>query len=147
MPTSARIMAGAGVFVIAALGVACGSSDESTSSTTSPTTSSTSTSATAGGIDAKDLFVNGKPSTGAVACGGCHALAAAGTTGTAGPDLDAIAPDDDAAALVEMIVSPNAEVVDGFAKDVMPQDYGTSLTADEVQALADYIDRTSAHAE
>ncbi|MCB0873491.1 MAG: c-type cytochrome [Actinobacteria bacterium] len=98
-------------------------------------------------VDAKDLFVNGKASTGAVACGNCHALKAAGTTGTAGPNLDEIAPDDDAAVLAEMITDPNAEIVAGYQKDIMPQDYGTSLTADEVQALATYIDENSDHAE
>jgi mono/diheme cytochrome c family protein len=34
----------------------------------------------------KDLFVE--------SCGGCHTLSAAGTSGTIGPDLDDLAPDD-----------------------------------------------------
>jgi mono/diheme cytochrome c family protein len=36
----------------------------------------------------RELFINGDGDTGEPTCGSCHTLAAAGTTGTAGPDLD-----------------------------------------------------------
>lgn len=139
---------------IAALGVAgCGSDSSSSStpaaSTTAPATTtapSTDTTSTAGGaIDGKALFVNGKA--GAAPCGGCHAMKAAGTAGTVGPDLDKIAVADDAAAIAEMITDPNGEIVSGYPKDVMPQDYGTTLTPDEITALSTWIDQNSAHAE
>lgn len=131
---------------VTAIGFAgCGSSGSDTGAATGASTGTdTTTSAT---IDGKDLFVNGKPSSGAVACGGCHALKAAGTTGTAGPDLDKIAPEDKAPQLAEMITDPNGEIVAGYTKDVMPQDYAKTLTADEVTAIATYIDDNSAHAE
>lgn len=124
----------------------CGSSSTTNSSTSTPSTTTQSTATTAA-IDAKALFVSGNAATGAIACGGCHKLAAAGTAGAAGPNLDEIAPDDNAAALTEMIVDPDAEIVDGYSKGLMPTDYSTKLTKDEVAALATYIDKNSAHAE
>lgn len=136
---------GAIAAAVAVLGaVGCGSGGSATDATSSTSSGTSSTGST---IDARDLFVNGKPSTGALACGGCHALAAAGTTATLGPNLDKIATDDDAAALTEMIVDPNAEIVPGYTKDVMPQNYSETLTPAEVQALAVYIDESSEHAE
>lgn len=73
-------------------------------------------------------------------CGGCHALAAAKSGGVTGPNLDEyIAADDDAAAIEEMIVEPNAEVVKGFPPNVMPQDYGQTLTPKELEDLVQYL--------
>src|SRR6266545_2873470 len=47
-----------------------------------PGTGATSTAATGGGAEnGKQIFI-------AQGCGGCHALSAAGTNGTTGPDLD-----------------------------------------------------------
>ena len=34
------------------------------------------------------LFVSGKPDTGAIGCGSCHTMKAGGTSGTIGPNLD-----------------------------------------------------------
>ena len=34
------------------------------------------------------LFVSGKPDTGAIGCGSCHTMKAAGASGTIGPNLD-----------------------------------------------------------
>ena len=137
---------------VVALGVAgCGSDDTSgDASTPAPTPTAVTTApgtSTTAALDGKELFINGKASTGAIGCGGCHALKAAGTAGAVGPDLDKIATADDAEALAEMITDPNGEIVEGYTKDVMPQDYGTKLTPDEVQAIATYIDDNSAHAE
>ena len=79
-------------------------------------------------------------------CGGCHALAAAGSTGAIGPDLDkSLAPDDHAADIEEMITDPNAEVVPGYPPNVMPQDYGKSLSKTQLNDLVQYlIDATPA---
>ncbi|MFN8108738.1 MAG: c-type cytochrome [Thermoleophilia bacterium] len=160
-------LVGAVAAAVAALGVAgCGSSSSSSSasSTSTPTTSAGTTTApaTTGGsttapattgasttaaIDAKALFLNGKSSTNAMACAGCHVLKAAGAAGTAGPSLDELATDDNAAAIKTMITDPNGEIVDGYQKNVMPQDYAKSLTPAEISALATYIDKNSLHAE
>lgn len=73
-------------------------------------------------------------------CGGCHTLAAAKAGGVTGPNLDEfLAPDDDSAAVEEMIVEPNAEVVKGFPPDVMPQNYGQSLSKKEIEDLVQYL--------
>ena len=89
-------------------------------------------------IDAKKLFVEGNGQ--GTACGACHTLAVAGTTGTTGPNLNKfIEAGDDEAAIKEMIVKPNAEIAKGYQASIMPQNYGTTLTAAEITALAKYI--------
>lgn len=73
-------------------------------------------------------------------CGGCHTLAAAETGGTVGPNLDEfLAPADNAAALEEMIVEPNAEIAKGYPANVMPSNYGQLLSAKELQDLIQYL--------
>lgn len=88
-------------------------------------------------IDAKKLFVAGKGQ--ATACGACHTLAAAGTNGKVGPNLNQALKADNQAAIKEMIVNPNKEIAKGFAAGVMPPSYGTTLTPAEIDALAAYI--------
>lgn len=73
-------------------------------------------------------------------CGGCHTLAAAGSGGVTGPNLDEfLAPDDDAAAIEEMITAPNAEIAKGFPPNVMPPNYGQTLTSKELEDLVQYL--------
>jgi mono/diheme cytochrome c family protein len=73
-------------------------------------------------------------------CGGCHTLAAAKSGGVSGPNLDEfLAPDDDSAAVEEMIVDPNAEIAEGYSANVMPQNYGELLSAKEIEDLVKYL--------
>jgi mono/diheme cytochrome c family protein len=72
-------------------------------------------------------------------CGSCHTLAAAGSTGTVGPDLDGALAGQDEAYIEESIVDPNAQVAPGQPPDVMPQDFGTVLTPEELRALVQYL--------
>lgn len=73
-------------------------------------------------------------------CGTCHTLAAAGSTGETGPNLNQfLAPDDTTAGVEEMIVDPNAELAEGYPPNVMPQDYGQTLSQTEVRELAEYL--------
>lgn len=72
-------------------------------------------------------------------CGGCHTLAAAGSTGTTGPDLDGALKGKDEAFIDESIVDPNAEVAKGYPPDVMPQTFGDSLSPEELDALVQYL--------
>ncbi len=73
-------------------------------------------------------------------CGGCHTLAAAGTTGATGPDLDEfLAPDDTTAGVEEMLVEPNSELAEGYPANVMPQDYGQTFSKAEIHQLAEYL--------
>jgi cytochrome c oxidase subunit 2 len=80
--------------------------------------------------DGKQLFASN--------CGSCHTLGDAGTTGTAGPNLDESLPGEDVAAIRTSIVDPGAEVVDGFT-NIMPGDYEAKLGAAGVDALAEYL--------
>jgi len=73
-------------------------------------------------------------------CGGCHTLAAAGSGGVTGPNLNEyLAPDDNAAGVEEMIVDPNAEIAEGYPANVMPQNYGEALTPKELKDLVQYL--------
>lgn len=82
------------------------------------------------------LFVAGKDD--AQACGSCHALDAARTQATTGPDLDTILKGMSAKEIEKAIVDPSAELTPGFS-DVMPKDYGEALTDKELQELVDYL--------
>lgn len=73
-------------------------------------------------------------------CGNCHTFAAAGTTGTTGPNLDEyLAPDDNAAGIEEMIVDPEAEIAEGYSAGVMPTTYGQTIPAEELEQLVQFL--------
>lgn len=72
-------------------------------------------------------------------CGSCHTLEAAGTSGTAGPDLDKTLEGKDADYVRRGIVEPDAEIVEGFSAGVMPSDYGDKLSNKELRQLVDFI--------
>jgi mono/diheme cytochrome c family protein len=72
-------------------------------------------------------------------CGSCHALQAAGTAGTTGPDLDEVLAGKDAKYIEQQIVDPNSQITQGFPPDVMPQDFETSLTPQDLKGLVDYL--------
>lgn len=73
-------------------------------------------------------------------CGTCHTFAAAGSTGTVGPDLNEyLAPDDNAAGIEEMIVNPEAEIAEGYSGGVMPQTYGQSIGTEELGQLVEFL--------
>jgi len=75
-----------------------------------------------------------------IGCGGCHTLAAAGSTGETGPNLgESLAPDDNTAGIEEMILHPNEEIVEGYPPNVMPQNYGQTLSPAEVHELAEFL--------
>jgi cytochrome c oxidase subunit 2 len=109
--------------------------------TTAPPAATTGPSTQA--IDAKDLFANGSKS-GATACGGCHKLSDAGTTGGVGPDLDTAIKGRDAAFIKQSIVDPGADVTKGFANGIMPGNYGQVLSAPEIDALVGYLEKVAA---
>jgi cytochrome c oxidase subunit II len=72
------------------------------------------------------------------ACDSCHTLAAAGATGTTGPDLDEALADLSEEQIRESIVEPDAEVTEGFAPGLMPR-YGDTLSQEQVDALVEYL--------
>ena len=85
------------------------------------------------------LFVSGNPDTGAIGCGSCHTMKAAGASGTIGPNLDKELTADPASAARESIVDPNKEIIPGYSANVMPTNYGTALTKQELDALVTYV--------
>ena len=90
--------------------------------------------ATGGGkakVDGKAIFAD-------QSCGGCHTLADAGSNGATGPDLDKVLKGKDAAFVKESIVDP-AAVVEGGFPNVMPTNYGETLSPAELNALVKYL--------
>jgi cytochrome c oxidase subunit II len=71
-------------------------------------------------------------------CGGCHVLAAAGTSGQTGPDLDEALQGQDDAMIEESITDPNKEISPGYGENIMPNTYG-SLPQEELDALVNYL--------
>jgi cytochrome c oxidase subunit II len=84
-----------------------------------------------GAPDGEQLFA-------ANGCDSCHTLSAAGANGDVGPNLDRISRPR-RAYVEQSIVDPNANVVRGFRPDVMPQDFGEKLSAEELDALVKYL--------
>ena len=76
-------------------------------------------------------------------CGGCHTLGDAGTNGTTGPNLDEVLTGKDAEFIRESIVNPNAEIAQGFQPNIMPQDYGTKLSQQQLADLVTYLSDTA----
>jgi cytochrome c551/c552 len=78
-------------------------------------------------------------------CGGCHAFKPAGTDAQVGPSLDdlAAAAKDAGKPLDEFvhqsIVEPNAYVAKGYQPNVMPQNFGESLSKEQIDALVAYL--------
>lgn len=73
-------------------------------------------------------------------CGGCHTFAAANSGGVTGPNLNEyLSPDDNAAGIEEMIVNPNAEIAEGFPANVMPQNYGQTISKKELEDLVQFL--------
>ncbi len=77
-------------------------------------------------------------------CGSCHTFKAANSTGTTGPDLNEyLAPDDDKAGIEEMIVDPNSEIAEGYSANVMPKNYGQSISKSEIEQLVQFLIKNS----
>jgi len=78
-------------------------------------------------------------------CGSCHTFKPASSNGTIGPDLDNLPADAQkagkplAAYVKESIVDPDAYIVPGYQKGVMPATFGQSLSAAQITALVTYL--------
>jgi mono/diheme cytochrome c family protein len=94
-----------------------------------------------GSVKTETTAVKGDPAAGKVVfnaqgCGSCHTFEPAGSTGTVGPNLTEALKDKDAAFIQQSIVDPNAEIAKGFQPNIMPQTYGSQLSAKQ---LADVV--------
>jgi len=100
---------------------------------------------TQSGGNSAQLAAGKKVFLGAGGCSACHALEDAGSTGSVGPKLDNVAADAKTAGktletfIKESIENPNAYVTPGFPKGVMPPDFTTTLTAQQIADLVAYI--------
>lgn len=103
--------------------------DEEEGSEAAATTTST---ATASAQEGAELFDS-------QGCGGCHALAAAGSSGATGPDLDGALNGKSAEFIRTSIVDPNAEIAQNYPPDVMPQSYETQMSAEQIDSLVQFL--------
>ncbi len=77
------------------------------------------------------------------ACASCHTLADAGSNGQTGPNLDEVLPGQSVDEVRTSIVDPKAQITDGFP-DVMPTNYGDTLTPAQIDALVTYLTTATA---
>ncbi|HEU4706112.1 MAG TPA: cytochrome c [Solirubrobacterales bacterium] len=89
----------------------------------------------AGGAGAQVFANNG--------CGGCHTLAAAGSGGVTGPNLDEVLPGQSEAMIEESVVDPNAKIAKGYPPNVMPQNFEQLLTPKELEDLVKYLSEST----
>jgi mono/diheme cytochrome c family protein len=72
-------------------------------------------------------------------CGGCHAFAAAGSSGTTGPNLDESLSGKDTEYVRRAIVDPNADVAEGYSPGVMPQTYEDQFSPKQLDDLVAFL--------
>jgi cytochrome c5 len=70
-------------------------------------------------------------------CGMCHKIGE--EEGEMGPDLTTIGASRDKDYLRRALIDPNAEIAEGFDEDMMPDTYGTDLSAKEMEMLVDHL--------
>jgi cytochrome c551/c552 len=122
-----------------------GQTTAATTTATAPTTSAATTTSPSGGgggdaAAGKAVFTSN-------ACASCHTFKPANATGTIGPDLDT-APAESAKAdnnmnlsafIKESIVDPNAYIAKGYSKGIMPTNFGSQLSAKQINDLVAFI--------
>lgn len=77
-------------------------------------------------------------------CDACHALAAAGSGGVTGPNLDEVLPGQSAAMIDESIVDPNKVIAKGYPANVMPANFSTLISPKELEELVEYLIESTA---
>lgn len=108
--------------------------------------------AAAGGVTGTSPAAGKQVFTGVGGCGSCHTLAAAGTTGTAGPNLDQRLRTDCATAqskqirgatlqqcIYNAIIKPYSYLPSGYTAGVMPNTFGQTLKPSEITGLVNFL--------
>ena len=80
-------------------------------------------------------------------CAACHVMAASESTGNVGPNLDEVIPGQDDAMIEQSIVDPNAELSQGFAAGIMPDNYGDSIEPQDLELLVKYLSTCAGEVE
>jgi cytochrome c2 len=136
-----NLVTGAGVDDVAAyVAYVAGQKGVSVTATAAPAPTTTQAAPPGGGGN----LAAGKQAFTSNGCGSCHKLAAAGTNGTVGPDLDKLKTYAAAAKMPleqfirESIVKPNAYIEKGYPKGVMPETFA-SLPKSTLDALVAFL--------
>ena len=125
-----------------------GQTTAATTTAAAPTTSAATTTSPSGGGGGSGDAAAGKAVFASNGCAACHTFKPASATGTIGPDLDS-APASDAKAdgnmdltafIKESIVDPDAYIAKGYSKGIMPTNFGSSLSAKQINDLVAFID-------
>lgn len=108
--------------------------------------------AAAGGVTGTSAAAGKQVFTGVGGCGSCHTLAAAGTTGVTGPNLDTRLHSDCATpqskqirgatlakCIYTAITKPYAYIPSGYQAGVMPANFAQTLKPNEITALVNFI--------
>jgi mono/diheme cytochrome c family protein len=108
--------------------------------------------ASAGGVTGTTAAAGKQVFTGIGGCGSCHTMAAAGSTGVTGPNLDKVLRSDCQTAqskqirgatlaqcISTAITKPYAYLPAGYQAGVMPANFGQTLTKGEIAALVNFI--------
>jgi mono/diheme cytochrome c family protein len=82
---------------------------------------------------------NGKIVFSAQGCASCHTFKPANATGTVGPDLDSALQGKDAAFIKESIVDPNKVIASGYQPNIMPGNFGQTLTPTQINDLVAFL--------
>ncbi|MFQ5854856.1 MAG: c-type cytochrome [Anaerolineae bacterium] len=73
-------------------------------------------------------------------CGVCHTIAGVeGAEGQVGPDLSDVGARLTPDQIREAILDPNAIVAEGFLADIMPPNFGSRMTADQLETLVSFL--------
>jgi mono/diheme cytochrome c family protein len=116
--------------------------DEETGSNTGESTTSTTTSTTTPSGSETTTTVDtaaGAELFNSQGCSGCHTLSAAGSSGTTGPNLDGALADKSADFIRTSIVNPADEVAEGYPPGVMPENFGETLSPEQIDELVAYL--------
>ena len=115
--------------IVGAVGADC---EPPAGATVQPTPTPTPVQPDGGADSGRALFIT-------YACATCHTLASVPqATGTDGPDLTGIGAKG-ADYIRESITDPSAVVVEGYEDGLMPQDFGTQLSPEELDTLIEFL--------
>jgi cytochrome c oxidase subunit 2 len=112
-----------------------GEEEGSNAGTTTATSTTTTTSGTtvAGNPEEGGQLFNSQ------GCSGCHTLAAAGASGTTGPNLDGALKGKTPDFIKTSIIDPNDDIAQGYPPDVMPQNFGDVMSPEQIDSLVAYL--------